>query len=96
MDANTTDEQKRIVVDALEEENRQKPHDAPSRLLTALRDRVTVLVQLAGLHRRGGDRGRELVFARRAGHRADPIGVPAVAGLVSTAGNPGSLGQARD
>src|SRR6201996_4771867 len=39
-----TDEQKRIVVDALEEENRQKPHDAPSRLLTVLRDpRVYVI-----------------------------------------------------
>ncbi|WP_269502267.1 MFS transporter [Burkholderia sp. IMCC1007] len=39
-----TDEQKRIVVGALEDDNRQKPHDAPSRLLVALRDpRVYVI-----------------------------------------------------
>ncbi|MPW17776.1 MFS transporter [Paraburkholderia sp. CNPSo 3157] len=39
-----TDEQKRIVIGALEEEHRQKPHDAPSRLLVALRDpRVYVI-----------------------------------------------------
>ncbi|MEX3932236.1 MFS transporter [Paraburkholderia phymatum] len=39
-----TDQQKRIVVEALEEEHGQKPHDAPSRLLVALRDpRVYVI-----------------------------------------------------
>lgn len=39
-----TEEQKRIVVGALEEEHRKKPHDAPSRLLAALRDpRVYVI-----------------------------------------------------
>ncbi|MFP3556228.1 MFS transporter [Paraburkholderia sp. SIMBA_049] len=39
-----TDEQKRIVTGALQEEHRQKPHDAPSRLLVALRDpRVYVI-----------------------------------------------------
>ncbi|GAB3626206.1 Putative tartrate transporter [Pandoraea terrae] len=39
-----SDEQRRIVIGALEEENRQKPHDAPSRLLVALRDpRVYVI-----------------------------------------------------
>ncbi|CAE6859565.1 Putative tartrate transporter [Paraburkholderia aspalathi] len=39
-----TDEQKRIVVNALEEESRNKPHDAPSNLLAALRDpRVYVI-----------------------------------------------------
>jgi len=39
-----SDEQKHIIVEALELEHRQKPHDAPSRLLTALRDpRVYVI-----------------------------------------------------
>lgn len=39
-----SDEQKRIVIGALEAENRAKPHDAPSNLLTALRDpRVYVI-----------------------------------------------------
>ncbi|KDB08310.1 d-galactonate transporter [Burkholderia sp. lig30] len=39
-----TEEQKRIVIGALEDEHRKKPHDAPSRLLAALRDpRVYVI-----------------------------------------------------
>lgn len=39
-----TDEQKRLVIGALEEESRSKPHDAPSNLLAALRDpRVYVI-----------------------------------------------------
>jgi ACS family phthalate transporter-like MFS transporter len=39
-----TDEQKHLVVNALEEEQRRKPHNAPNRLLDALRDpRVYVI-----------------------------------------------------
>jgi ACS family phthalate transporter-like MFS transporter len=39
-----TDKQKHIVISALEEEQRNKPHGAPSRLLAALRDRRVYVI----------------------------------------------------